>query len=48
VDVSGAALSPTTDSGGHVVFSTGRLADPTTFIATFSADRSSALHNRRW
>jgi len=44
VDVTGAALSPTTDSAGHVVFSTGRLADPTTFLATFSADRPSALH----
>jgi hypothetical protein len=43
VDVGGAALKPTTDASGNVVYATGRLANPATFLATFSADRPSAL-----
>jgi hypothetical protein len=44
VDVQGGALRKSTDASGNVVFSSGRIADPTTFIATFDADRPSALH----
>jgi hypothetical protein len=43
VDAQGGALRKSTDSSGNLVFSSGRLANPTTFLATFDADRPSAL-----
>ena len=44
VDVQAAGLGdPTTDAAGNTVFTTGRLANPLTFIASFAADRPSAF-----
>jgi hypothetical protein len=43
VDVQGGALRQSTDSSGNLVFTSGRIAAPTTFLATFDADRPSAL-----
>ncbi|HET9615520.1 MAG TPA: hypothetical protein VFP22_11970 [Candidatus Limnocylindrales bacterium] len=44
VDVSAAGLSgPRPDTAGNLVFSTGRLANPLTFVAAFAADRPSAF-----
>jgi len=43
VDVDAPGVSgPKTDSAGNSVYSTGRLANPLTFIASFAADRPSA------
>ena len=44
VDVQAAGLGdPTTDVAGNIVFTTGPLANPLTFIASFAADRPSAF-----
>jgi hypothetical protein len=44
VDVDAAGLrAPSTDSAGNIVFSTGRLANPLSFVAAFAADRPSAF-----
>ena len=44
VDVDGATLAgPKTDDAGNVVFSSGRLSNPLTFVASFAADRPSAF-----
>ena len=43
VDVQGGTLRRSTDASGNLVFSSGPIADPTTFIASFDADRPSAL-----
>jgi hypothetical protein len=44
VDVDGGTLSgPKTDDAGNLVFSSGPLADPLTFVASFAADRPSAF-----
>jgi hypothetical protein len=44
VDVDAAGLGPpSTDSAGNIVFSTGRLANPLSFVAAFAADRPSAF-----
>ncbi len=39
----GSVGKPSTDAAGNTVFQTGRLANPTSFIATFTADRPSAF-----
>ena len=44
IDVQAAGLgAPTTDAAGNVTYATGRLADPLKFLASFVADRPSAL-----
>jgi hypothetical protein len=44
VDVHAAGLgAPTTDAAGYITYTTGRLANPLTFIASFAADRPSAF-----
>ncbi len=43
VEATGSSLGrPSTDAAGNTTFTSGRLANPTTFLATFSADRPSA------
>ncbi len=44
VDVDAAGLGPaSTDSAGNIVFTSGRLANPLSFVAAFAADRPSAF-----
>ena len=44
IQPSGAGLGkPTTDAAGNTVFTTGRLANPLTFVASFAADRPNAF-----
>jgi hypothetical protein len=44
VDVTAPGLTgPSVDAAGNIVFTTGRLANPLTFIASFAADRPSAF-----
>ena len=44
IQPSGAGLGrPTTDAAGNTVFTTGRLANPLKFVASFAADRPNAF-----
>jgi len=44
VDVDAAGLGPaSTDAAGNIVYSTGRLSNPLSFVAAFAADRPSAF-----